>query len=75
MPAWVLQVLLVALTLLSIARALKWLRYASSGFFTRQLLLPVVVVAAATTVGNALGGRLEYGVLVMCVGVSLAGVA
>jgi uncharacterized protein HemY len=61
--------------------------YASSGFFTRQLLLPILVVALAITVGNALGERarrvlserattrLEYGVLVACVGVSLAGVA
>lgn len=115
MPAWVLQVLLVALTLLAIARALQWLRYdvprsglapaafviggmtgtagvlyapalltmgltggtcagtsrsiavvthvgrvvayASSGFFTRQLLLPIVVAAAAITVGNPLGER------------------
>ena len=51
MPAWVLQVLLVALTLLSIARALKWLRYASSGFFTRQLLVPVVETAISKSFG------------------------
>jgi uncharacterized protein len=146
MPAWVLQVMLVALTLLSIARALKWLRfdvprwglgpagfvvggmtgtaggagvlfapvllstgltgaayvgtlstiafathagrvvaYASNGLFTRELALPTLLVALAITVGNALGERarkilsertatrLEYGVLVVCVGVSLAG--
>ena len=148
MPAWVLQVLLVALTVLSIARALKWLRfdvprqglapaafviggmtgtaggagvlyspvllstgltgaayvgtlssiavathvgrviaYASSGFFTRSMVLPIVVVAVAISAGNWLGERgrrilserattrLEYGVLVVCVLVSLAGMA
>lgn len=145
-PAWVLQVLLVGLTLLSLARAARWLRfdvpraglapaafviggltgtaggagvlyspvllatgitggayvgtlssiavathvgrvfaYASSGFFTRQLVLPILAVAVAITVGNAFGERarrilseraatrLEYGVLVACVGVSLVG--
>jgi len=146
MPAWVLQVILVALTLLSIARAMKWLpfdvprrglgpaglvigamtgtaggagvlfapvllstgltgaayvgtlstiafathagrvvAYASNGLFTRELVLPTLLVALAITAGNALGERvrkslsdrvttrLEYGVLVVCVGVSLAG--
>ena len=146
MPAGVLQIMLVALTLLSIARALKWLRfdlprrglgpaglvigamtgtaggagvlfapvllstgltgaayvgtlstiafathagrvvaYASNGLFTRDLALPTLVVALAIAAGNALGERvrrslservtmrLEYGVLVVCVGVSLAG--
>lgn len=146
MPAWVLQVTLVGLTLLAVARAMKWLSfgvprwglgpagfviggmtgtaggagvlfapvllstgltgaayvgsvsivavathigrvvaYGSNGFFTRELMLPIVVVALAITAGNALGERarkilserattrLEYGVLVVCVGVSLAG--
>jgi uncharacterized membrane protein YfcA len=145
-PAWVLQGFLVVLTLLSIARALSWLRfdvprwglgpaglliggltgtaggagvlfapvllstgltgaayvgtlstiafathagrvvaYASNGLFTRDLAIPTIVVALAITAGNALGERmrkvlsdrtttrLEYGVLVVCVGVSLAG--
>ncbi len=148
MPAWVLQVLLVALAAVAIARALKWLRfdvprrglapaafviggmtgtaggagvlyspvllstgltggayvgtlssiavathvgrviaYASNGFFTRSMVLPIVVVAMAIAAGNWVGergrlllseratARLEYGVLVMCVLVSLAGVA
>jgi uncharacterized protein len=146
MPAWVLQGTLVGLTLLAIARAMKWLSfgvprwglgpaglviggmtgtaggagvllapvllstgltgaayvgtvsivavathigrvvaYGSNGFFTRELMLPIIVVALAITVGNALGERarkrlserattrIEYGVLVVCVGVSLAG--
>lgn len=146
LPAWALQVTLVGLTLLAIARAMKWLSfgvprwglgpagffiggmtgtaggagvlfspvllstgltgaayvgsvsavavathigrvvaYGSNGFFTRELMLPVVVVALAIAAGNALGERarkrlserattrLEYGVLVVCVGVSLAG--
>ena len=146
MPAWVLQVMLVTLTLLSLARALRWLSfdvprwglgpaglvvgaltgtsggagvllspvllstgltgsayvatlstvafathagrvaaYASNGLFTRDIALTTVAVALAITFGNALGGRvrkilsertatrLEYGVLVVCVGVSLLG--
>ncbi len=146
MPAWVLQVMLVGLTLLSIARAMKWLRfdvprwglapaglvigtmtgtsggagvlfapvllstglsgpayvgtlstiafathagrvvaYASSGLFTRALVVPTILVALAITSENWLGERvrkglsertqtrIEYGVLVVCVGVSLAG--
>ena len=146
LPEWVLHVLLVAITLLSIARALRWLSfelprgalgpagflvgamtgtsggagvlfapvllstglrgtafvgtiasvafathvgrvaaYAYSGLFTREIVLPIVVVALAITLGNALGERvrarlsdavttrLEYGVLVVCVGVSLLG--
>lgn len=145
-PAWVLQVMLVGLTLLSLARALKWLRfdvprwglgpaglviggmtgtaggagvlfapvllstgltgaayvgtlstiafathvgrvvaYASNGVFSRELAVPTLVVALAITAGNAVGERvrtslpsrittgLEYGLLVVCVGVSLAG--
>ena len=59
--------------------------YASNGFFTRDLALPIAVLALAIFAGNALGERvrsrlsdrlttrLEYGVLVVCVGVSLAG--
>jgi uncharacterized membrane protein YfcA len=59
--------------------------YASNGLFTRELVIPTVVVALAITGGNALGERLrkilsdrtttglEYFVLVVCVGVSLAG--
>jgi uncharacterized protein len=146
MPAWVLQVMLVGLTLVSIARALKWLSfdvprwglgpaglviggmtgtaggagvlfspvllstgltgaayvgtlstiavathvgrvvaYASNGLFTWEQVLPTIVVALGISAGNALGERtrrivpermmtrLEYGVLVVCVGVSLAG--
>jgi hypothetical protein len=146
LPEWMLHVLLVGITALSVARALRWLAfevprgalapagfvigamtgtsggagvlfapvllssglrgsafvgtiasvafathlgrvvaYASSGLFTRDLVLPIVVVALAITVGNALGERararlsdsttmrLEYGVLVLCVGVSLLG--
>ena len=147
-PAWALDVFLVGLTLVAIARALRWLSfdvprwalgpsgffiggmtgtaggagvlfapvllsaglrgsalvattsviavathvgrvvaYASDGFFTRDLALWTVLVAAAITVGNAVGERarkrlsqvattrLEYGVLVVCVGVSLLGFA
>jgi len=147
-PAWALHVFLVVLTLLAIARALRWLSfdvprwalgpsgfviggmtgtaggagvlfapvllsaglrgaafvattsiiavathvgrvvaYASNGFFTRDLALSTFIVAVAITVGNALGERtrkrlsqvattrLEYGVLVVCVGVSLLGFA
>lgn len=146
MPAWLLHVMLVGLTLLSIARALRWLSfdvprwglgpaglvigtmtgasggagvlfapvllstgltgsayvatlstiafathagrivaYASNGLFTREIAVPTLVVALAITAGNVLGGRgrkilsdrtatrLEYGVLVVCVGVSLLG--
>lgn len=146
LPAWVLHVLLVGITALSVARALGWLSfvvpraalgpagfvvgamtgtsggagvlfapvllssglrgaayigtiatvafathvgrvvaYASNGVFTRELVLPIAVVALAITAGNALGERvrarlsdattirLEYGVLVVCVGVSLLG--
>lgn len=59
--------------------------YASSGLFTRELLAPIIVVALAITLGNAVGERvrarlsastttrLEYGVLVVCVGVSVLG--
>ena len=59
--------------------------YASSGLFTRELLAPILVVALAITLGNAVGERvrarmseltttrLEYGVLVVCVGVSVLG--
>lgn len=59
--------------------------YASNGLFTRSLAVPILVVAGAITLGNALGERargrlseattlrLEYGVLVVCVGVSLLG--
>lgn len=148
MPVWGLQALLVVLTLLAIARALRWfsfdlprwgftpagalvgamtgtgggagvilapmvlsagltgaayigtvsfvaftmhlgrvIAYASSGLLTRDLLVPTLLVALAITVGNKLGERvrlrlserttlrLEYGVLVVCVGVSLAGLA
>jgi uncharacterized membrane protein YfcA len=148
MPAWGLQVLLVGLTALSIARALRWVSfgvprwglapaglvvgamtgtaggagmliapitlssglsglayigtvstvaftmhlgrvvaYASNGLLTRDLVVPTLAVALAITAGNALGERvrrrltdrfttrLEYGVLVVCVGVSLAGLA
>jgi uncharacterized membrane protein YfcA len=147
LPEWTLQVILVGLTGLAIARALRWLSfdvprwslgpagfvigsltgtaggagvlfapvmlsaglkgrafigtiatvafathagrvvaYASNGLFTRELLLPIVVVSAAISVGNALGERLrarlsditttrlEYGVLVVCMGISMAGV-
>lgn len=146
LPEWVLHVLLVGITALSVARALRWLAfevprsalgpagfvigamtgtsggagvlfapvllssglrgapfvgtiatvafathagrvvaYASSGLFTRELVPTILVVALAITLGNALGGRararlseratvrLEYGVLVVCVGVSLLG--
>ncbi len=146
MPAWVLQVMLVGLTLLSIARAMKWLRfdvprwglgpaalvigamtgtsggagvlfapvllstglsgpayvgtlstiafathagrvvaYASNGLFTSALVVPTALVALAITIGNVLGEkvrkrlseraqtRIEYGVLVVCVCVSVAG--
>jgi len=60
--------------------------YASSGFFTRSLVLPIALVTVAIFVGNTLGERiraktseavthrLEYGVLVVCVALSLAGV-
>lgn len=148
MPEWVIHVMLVGLTALTIARALRWLSfdvprwalgpagfivggltgtaggagvlfapvllstglkgrayvatlstiafathcgrvvaYASTGLFTRQLLLPTAIVALAIFAGNALGERvrarlseatttrLEYGVLVVCVGVSLFGLA
>jgi uncharacterized protein len=144
MPEWVLQSLLVGLTLLAIAKALRWLAfevprwtlgpsgfaiggltgtaggagvlfspvllstgltgaafvgtlssiavathvgrvvaYAINGLFTRELAVATAVVAVAITVGNALGERarrklsataatrIEYGVLVVCVGVSL----
>ena len=147
-PAWGLHVFLVGLTLLAIARALRWLSfdvprwafgpsgfliggmtgtaggagvlfapvllsaglrgpafiattsvialathvgrvvaYASDGFFTRDLAIPTAIVAVAITAGNAVGERarkslsdatttrLEYGVLVVCVGVSLLGFA
>ena len=59
--------------------------YASSGLFTREHLAPIIVVALAITLGNAVGERvrarlsastttrLEYGVLVVCVGVSVLG--
>jgi uncharacterized membrane protein YfcA len=146
LPEGILQVLLIGLTALSIARALRWLSfdvprwalapaglfiggltgtaggagvlfapvllsaglrgaafvgtistvavathvgrvvaYGSNGLFTRDLLLPMVVVAFAIAAGNWLGGRiraslseattmrLEYGVLVLCVGVSVLG--
>jgi uncharacterized membrane protein YfcA len=146
MPAWLLQAALVGLTLMAIARALRWLTfdvprwalapagfliggmtgtaggagvlfapvllsaglrgaafvgtistiavathagrvvaYAANGLFTRELALPIVVVAIAISAGNWLAGRararlsdttttrLEYGVLVVCVGVSLVG--
>ena len=146
LPEWTLQVMLVGLTALAIARALHWLSfdvprwslgpagfligsltgtaggagvlfapvvlsagvtgrafigtiatvafathagrvvaYASNGLFTRELFLPIVVVSAAISAGNALGERLrarlsgrtttrlEYGVLVLCVAVSIAG--
>lgn len=146
LPEWTLQAMLVGLTALAIARALRWLRfdvprgalapagfvigsmtgtaggagvlfapvmlsagltgrafigtiaavafathagrvvaYASNGLFTRDLLVPIVVVSAAIAAGNAVGERLrarlsdltttrlEYGVLVICVAVSLGG--
>ncbi|MDB4997186.1 MAG: hypothetical protein JWM74_4618 [Myxococcaceae bacterium] len=146
LPEWTLKAMLVGLTVLAIARALRWLRfdvprwalgpagfvigsmtgtaggagvlfapvmlsagltgrafvgtvatvafathagrvvaYASNGLFTRDLLVPIVVVSAAIAAGNALGERLrarlsdltttrlEYGVLVICVAVSLGG--
>lgn len=146
LPEWVLHVLLVGITALSVARALRWLAfevpraalgpagfvvgamtgtsggagvlfapvllaagvrgtafvatiatvafathlgrvvaYAGSGFFTRELVAPIFVVALAITLGNAVGERvrarlseltttrLEYGVLVLCVGVSVLG--
>ncbi len=59
--------------------------YGSTGLFTRDLLVPTVIVAVSILVGNALGERiraripsrtatgLEYGTLVVCVVVSLAG--
>ena len=148
LPEWGLHVLLVGITALSVARALRWLvfevpraalgpagfvvgamtgtsggagilfapvllsaglrgtafvgtiatvafathlgrvvAYASSGLFTRDLLAPIIVVALAITLGNAVGERvrarlsastttrLEYGVLVVCVGVSVLGLA
>ncbi len=148
MPAWVLQVMLVGLTLLSIARALKWLSfdvprwglgpaglavgamtgtsggagvlfapvllstgltgsayvatlstvafathagrvvaYASNGLFSREIAIPTLAVALAITAGNALGSRvrkllsermamrIEYGVLLVCVGAALLGAA
>jgi uncharacterized membrane protein YfcA len=146
LPEWTLQVMLVAITALAIARALRWLRfdvprwalapsgfvigsmtgtaggagvlfapvmlsagltgrafigtiatvafathagrvlaYALNGLFTRDLLVPILVVSAAIAAGNAVGERirarlsaltttrLEYGVLVICVAVSLGG--
>jgi uncharacterized membrane protein YfcA len=146
-PEWLLHLLLVGLTLLTIARALRWLSfdvprwalgpagvliggmtgtaggagvlfapvllstglrgsayvatistvafathvgrvlaYASNGIITRELLLPTALVAFSIGAGNALGERmrkrlsdttttrLEYGVLVVCVGVALAGI-
>lgn len=146
LPEWVLHVLLVGITALSVARALRWLAfevpraalgpagfvvgamtgtsggagvlfapvllsaglrgtafvgtiatvafathvgrvvaYASTGLFTRELVAPILVVALAITLGNAVGERmraslsevtttrLEYGVLVVCVGVSVLG--
>lgn len=147
MPEWVLQAMLVALTVMAIAKALRWLAfdvprralapagfviggmtgtaggagvlfapvllsaglrgpafvgtvsavavathagrvtaYASNGLFTRDLVLPILLVAFSIFAGNALGERvrrllsdtattrIEYGVLVVCVGVSLAGI-
>ena len=59
--------------------------YAANGLFTRELFLPIVVVSAAIAAGNALAERLrsrlsatattrlEYGVLVGCVAISVAG--
>lgn len=146
LPEWTLHVLLVALTSLSIARAIGWVSfgvprwslgpagfvigsmtgtaggagilfapvllsaglhgrafigtiatvafathagrvvaYATSGAFTRELLLPIVVVSVAIAAGNALGERLrarlsdtttmrlEYGVLVICAATSVLG--
>ena len=61
--------------------------YASGGFFVRDLALATLLVALAITAGNALGERarkrlsqvattrIEHGVLVACVGVSLLGFA
>lgn len=145
-PAWALEVLLVGLTLVAIARALRWLAwdvprwalfpagvviggmtgtaggagvlyspvllssglrgaalvgtlstigfathvgrvaaYGSAGFFTWDLLVRTALVALAISAGNyfgermrsrlpeALTTRLEYGVLVVCACVSLAG--
>lgn len=145
LPEWVIHVLMVVLTALTIARAVRWLAfdvprwalgpagfliggmtgtaggagvlfapvllstglrgaayvatlstvavathvgrvvaYAANGLFTRELLVPIAVVAVAIAAGNLLGGllrarlsdrattRLEYGVLVLCVGVALA---
>jgi len=147
-PPWLLQVMLVALSGLAIARALGWIRfgvpraalapaglfvggmtgtaggagvllapvllstgltgrpfvgtiavvavamhvgrvgaYASAGLFTWGLALSTAAVTLAIFAGNALGervrartsakvtSRLEYGVLVVCVALSLAGVA
>ena len=146
LPEWVLHVLLVGITALTVARALRWLAfdvpraalgpagfviggmtgtsggagvlfapvllsaglsgkafvgtiatvavathvgrviaYGYGGMFTRDLLIPIVVVALAITAGNAVGermraklssatsARLEYGVLVVCVGASVLG--
>jgi uncharacterized protein len=146
LPSFVLQALLIALTLLAIAKALGWLAfrvprwtlgpagfaiggltgtaggagvlfspvllsaglrgsafvgtlstiavathvgrvvaYGMNGLFTRELALATGVVALAIAFGNALGERaraklsaavatrIEYGVLVVCVGVSVVG--
>lgn len=63
----------------------RFVAYGANGLFTRDLAIPTVAVALAITAGNALGERvrrllsdrtatrLEYGVLVVCVGVSLVG--
>lgn len=147
-PPWAIASLLVGLTLVAIARALKWLRwdvpraalapaglvigamtgtaggagvlyspvllssglrgaaligtlstigfsthvgrvvaYAATGMFTPDLLVRTAMLAAAISAGNAVGERmrkrltetlttrLEYGVLVVCVAISLAGLA
>jgi uncharacterized membrane protein YfcA len=146
LPEWMLKAMLVGLTVLAIARALRWLSfdvprwllgpagfvigsmtgtaggagvlftpvllsagltgrafigtiatvafathagrvvaYASNGLFTRELFVPIVAVSAAIAAGNALAerlrarlsttttARLEYGVLVGCVVISVAG--
>lgn len=80
-PAFVGTVSTVAVA----THAGRVLAYASNGAFTASLALPIVVVTFAIFVGNALGGRaraalseatttrIEYGVLVSCVGASLFG--
>ncbi len=63
------------------------LAYGATGLFARDLLLPTLAVAASITAGNALAARLksripdrvtillEYGVLLVCAVLSVAGLA